>query len=408
MHVINPTGVDFCTTFNSDMRVEIKNFSGSTLSEQLERALEEYIDSENVALVVSLPNAQVAQIEGCNPSGMVAVVNRENTADIALLPDNMFSVIAAFEIENFKSISMETLLGKIDGYVKQINASLGEGPSLDDIVMYGLRQNVGNDRRSWTPTLGGGSWTISEEKVDKYRRKHYITVEVPRLKLSQDFHDFVENQAPNLQESTSVQTSMEDIYKSVEYRNCTIAALRNARRVASVIASTIGLKLRTLPDVQALENDRFSDLPVAAFTTLRNHLQPATIYGGTITDTSKTSRIEPGIAVFHEAGSMRESTDALMPLSPLKGIIKFSACTNRAVHSIPANVGQKSTSRRIEEAEIEYIKARFFWPSKERSEAIPAKLRAEYNSEEEFLALDFIQNVASRALLKPLVTYLEE
>ena len=84
------------------MRVEIKNFSGSTLSEQLERALEEFIDSENVAMVVSLPNAQVSQIEGCNPSGMVAVVNRENIVDVALLPDNMFSVIAAFEIENFK------------------------------------------------------------------------------------------------------------------------------------------------------------------------------------------------------------------------------------------------------------------------------------------------------------------
>ena len=105
---------------------------------------------------------------------------------------------------------------------------------------------------------------------------------------------------------------------------------------------------------------------------------------------------------------MRDSNAALMPLSPLKGIVLFNSSSNRAVHSIPANVGKKAATRTIDEAELEYINSRFFWPNKKTSKEIPQKLRTEYKSEEEFLGLNFIQNVESRALLKPLITYFAE
>lgn len=390
------------------MRDELKNFSGVPLSAETQRALEEFITEQDGVFVISLPNVQPPSVEGCNPTGMVVLVKRDQMAETSLLPENMFGVIAAFEICNFKTISKETFLAKFDEHAREIASKLGDGPSIDDITVYGQRKNIGKDRRQWSPTLGKGTWTISEYKQDKYKRRHFITIEIPEVKLSEDFHNFVESTTPDLQHSTATHTTMQEIYDSAEYRVCAITAKRNACRVAGTIASALGLELNERPDLQAFPNDKQLHLPVPSYLTLRNHMSPTTILQETFHDAKVHERTDEGLAIYHEGGSMRESHNgAMIKLSPMEGILIFNQSTNSAAHCIPSSVGTVSAERSIAPEELEHITERFFWPGRSTRSLSPS-LRAQYKTEQDFVKLDFIRNLNSRMHLKPLATYMSE
>jgi len=319
----------------------------------------------------------------------------------------MFSVIAAFEIHNFKTISMETFLAKLDDNVHEITRKLGDGPSINDITIYGQRKNIGKDRQPWTPTLGKGTWTISEHKLDKYERRHFLTVEIPKVKLSEDFHDFVEGAGLDLQKSAASHSTMQEMYDSAEYRLCTITAKRNACRVAGIIGDALGLELKQRPDLHAF-GDKQSSSPIPDYLMLRNHMTPTAILQETFQDTKIHTRKDNGIAIFHEAGSMRESHNgAMVKLSPLEGILVFNQSSNAAAHCLPTSVGKVREERSITAAELEHINRRFFWPSK-ATQQLPLDLRSQYKTEQDFTQLEFIRNLDSRMHLKPLATYMSE
>lgn len=387
---------------------QIANLSGTTLPEGLEESLKDLVDSEDVRIVICLPNARPPEVKGCNPSGVVTLVNDSLAADTSLLPENMFSVIAAFEILEPVSLSAEQLSRQLEAKASSIAAAFGEGPTLDCFNVYGLRKTIGRDAKIWAPTLGGGMWTISEQKINKYERKYFITVEVPRLKLSENFHDYVDAQVARLDGPMGSTLPMKQVYESTEYNICTRAAERNVCKVAAVIADALQLKIKTLPDLAALKDDPRQQIPVATFRTLRNHLYCATLHQENVVGERVRTNSESALAIYHEAGSMRASSSvAMLPLSPLEGIAVFNRSDNTAAHAIPASVGIRKATRTITPAERQHIDARFFWPEKS-SRMLPARLQAEYKDEQSFLALDFIQNRDSRVLLKPLVTYISE
>lgn len=362
---------------------KVVNIGDDVLTDTQTKAFDKLSDDvPSLKIVFVMSNAEKVSHENLLPSGTVLVMSSDTPVDSSLLPENMFSILASYDIvteekEVLTDRHFETIFE--EGVCDKINEKMGTGPSKNNMILEGLPAHIGCDKRNWAPSLGKGFWSISKCLINKFDPEYKIVVYVPNTQMGKEFEDHVtELTESHNGGSAKTSTEFKELLNSQNYHLTKNSSRRNADKIATIVADAFGVNVKSRIDTVALYNLATNSRPEIAIpsaVTYYNHLDGMKLQMRTETG----SEYSDCTAIYNKAGSIRNSVNAiLVPVDPLHGVLAFenpvsggNITRNKFADAVPFGLTSPTPVTKLTEGQKRFIRDNISWPTKAENPVIP-------------------------------------
>jgi len=221
----------------------------------LESLADNYRESEGLAAVVQLVNADFSNID-THPSGMVTV----HPLDAQVHPDTVSNELFEYMVVcKVRDPNHKLSDGDFAGKETLLNEQLPQY-SQNPPRMYGVRPKEGRDLGTWEAELGPRGYAgIYKETVDARHTNYYVAVQASVPQACTEFKHLTFGSA-----NKEAPTFQEMLYDPA-YNFTRDLAKRNAERLAACVAQAVGVKIGMVEDVSARTSASYIARPLRAF-----------------------------------------------------------------------------------------------------------------------------------------------